>query len=395
MFRKLTCSMVVMMLVGILFASSALADIPRPGYQVFGYTSPTVLSPGGEGVLQLFIYDVGGVPGHEGVTLTDTLPAGLEEAPGSECSGSTVVTCNVGPIEGVGALSAGATEVDIPVRVAADASDVPNPVNHVTLSGGGALGTAGTSFPVHYGSGSSSAGFSNFDAWASNADGTLDTQAGSHPYEFTVVFSTNNHLQGGLIRPAGGETKAVDVSLPPGLVGEPGAIPQCTREKFDQGEFVEPNGSEGCKPDTRIGIEEVNAGGTTVYFPIYNLVPPPGVAAEFGFDFQKAQVLIDAKVRSGGDYGITAHANFPQYKVLMNATTIWGVPGEHGTGAQLKPFLTMPTSCEGPAQFSLEMLGTWQNPEATAPVLTSPYHDNEGTPTGFTGCEKLVHFQPR
>ena len=237
------------------------------------------------------------------------------------------------------------------------------------------------------------------DAWASNFDGTIDTQAGSHPYEFTVVFVPNNRVKdvgkGSYYVPSGGEAKAVDVNLPPGLVGEPGAVPQCTREVFDQGdEFGSP-----CASDTQVGIERAGIAdegpsGTSGTFQIFNLVPPPGVAAEFGFDFEKTQVFIDARVRSGGDYGITVRSNIPQEHVVFSSTTIWGVPGEHGTGALPKPFLTLPTSCSDPGQFSIEMLGTWQDPEATAPLVSSPYHDNEGVPTGFTGCERLAHFTP-
>ncbi len=230
-----------------------------------------------------------------------------------------------------------------------------------------------------------------FDAWASNIDGTMDTQAGSHPYEFTVAFALNQHAPAGEgFEPAGGEVKAVDVNLPPGLVGEPGAVPQCTREKFDNGEF-----GQGCEPDMQVGIETPTlAPDATFSLPIYNMVPPPGVAAEFAFDFEEDQIFIDAKVRSGGDYGITVRSNIPQVKLLRSVTTIWGVPGEHGTGASDKPFLSLPTSCGAPGQFSIEMLGTWLEPKATAPVLTSPFHDNEGVPAGFTGCERLTHFQP-
>ena len=64
---------------------------------------------------------------------------------------------------------------------------------------------------------------------------------------------------------------------------------------------------------------------------VFNLVPPPGVAAEFGFDFNGINVFVDARIRSGGDYGITEHANIPQRKVVFNTTTIWGNPGEHAS----------------------------------------------------------------
>ena len=124
--------------------------------------------------------------------------------------------------------------------------------------------------------------------------------------------------------------QALDVNLPPGLVGEPGAVPKCTREQFD-------NGAEGkCPADTAIGVDEATVAGPSGVFTVYNLVPPPGVAAQFGFNFNGTHTFLDAKVRSGGDYGITEHVNVPQLKVLFNTITIWGVPGEHGTGAPSK-----------------------------------------------------------
>jgi hypothetical protein len=401
MFRKLVCSLFVSMLGVTVFASVAVADTPGPGYEVFGYSIPTVLQPDGTGVLHLDIYNVGASESREGFTLTDVLPAGLEAA-GGECSpGGTVVTCHVPPVPLVNGLYAGVANIF--VRVKTDASNTPAQVDRVTLTGGGASESTSATVPVRYGTGSSGPGVSNFDAWASNADGTIDTQAGSHPYEFTVAFALNNYVNGEYFEPSGGETKAVDVNLPPGLVGEPGAVPQCTRQNFDAGE----DGGE-CAPDTQVGDERAVIRGGPPYFGetfgeagypntfrIYNLVPPPGVAAQFGFDFANIQVFIDARVRSGGDYGITVHSNIPQSHVVFSSTTIWGVPGEHGTGAPDKPFLTLPTSCGEPGQSSIEMLGTWPEPEATAPVLSTPWHNNEGVPVGITGCEKLQHFEPK
>jgi hypothetical protein len=405
MLRRFVWLLAASTLVGLVFVTGALADAPAPGYEVFGYSIPTVLQPGGEGVLHLEVYNVGGVASSEGLTLTDTLPAGLEGAGGACSTGSTVVTCQVPPVEWREGLPT-YVGVNIFVRVKADASNASAPVDRVTLTGGGAAEPTSTTLPVRYGTEPSGPGLSNFDAWASNADGTIDTQAGSHPYEFTVVFAPNNRLNGEYFVPSGGETKAVDVNLPPGLVGEPGAVPQCTREKFDEGD-EEPG--QGCPADTQVGSERVyvrgippvNAFGEAGFpatFTVYNLVPPPGVAAEFAFDFYKAQIFIDAKVRSGGDYGITVRSNIPQQNVVFSSTTIWGTPGEHGTGARDRPLLTLPTSCEAPhggqPNYSIEMLGTWSNPEATAPVLSVPYHNSEGVPSGMTGCEKLVHFQP-
>ena len=51
------------------------------------------------------------------------------------------------------------------------------------------------------------------------------------------------------------------------------------------------DGFGGCCTDTR---------------PVFELAPPPGVAASFGFDFVENTAFIDSSPRTGGDYGITA-----------------------------------------------------------------------------------------
>ena len=87
------------------------------------------------------------------------------------------------------------------------------------------------------------------------------------------------------------------------------------------------------------------------------MVPPPGIAAQFAFNFNGTSVFLDSDVRSGGDNGITTHIDpLAQRKVVLNAATIWGFPAEShrisGEGTcsdnpRAKPLLTLPTSCRG------------------------------------------------
>jgi hypothetical protein len=395
-FGRFGCLLVAVSLAGLLclgVSGSVLASTPAPGWEAIGYFGPTDLPPGGSGVLHLEVYNVGaGEVVGEGPTLIDTLPEGLEAEASSDCevTGIRVVRCKPGAISrSTPSFGSGATELEIPVRVAADASNASDPVDRVSVSGGGALGPADAVVPVVFGQGPAGLGFAAVDGWFSNADGTVDTQAGSHPYEFTLALSPNLEKTGPYTLPAGGEAQALDVNLPPGLVGDPGAVPECTRRELDGGVEAE------CPPDTQIGLDE-GISDIPLQFGVYNMVPPAGVAAEFAFELFGVQVFLDARLRSGGDYGITEHANVPQSDIGFNTLTIWGVPGEHGTGAPLKPFLTLPTSCGNgtPPKFSVEMLGTWQNPEATAPPGVFEWHNNEGTPVGLTGCEHLAHFLP-
>jgi hypothetical protein len=404
--QKLLLSIVAGLLVA-LSPAVAQADTPAPGWEIMGNFFPTTLPLGGEGTLALEVYNSGASEGGEGV-VTDTLPPGLEATGGTGCTvkSKSIVECSViSRHPGSGEPD----ELQIPVRVVASAPG--EGVDRATVEGGGALESASTTVTARFGPSSESAGFSSFDAWATNADGTTDTQAGSHPYELTVAFSLNSVVKAGNEEPVGGEIRDLDVKAPAGLVGNPEAVPQCTNAQFDEAEETY------CPASTQIGWDFLKGsglhhGGTAVY----NLVPPPGVAAQFGFYYNGIATFLDARVRSGGDYGITEHVNdIAEKGIFFNTLTLWGVPAEEshdlnrarhegagctedgkggcGTRAPLQPLLTLPTSCGAPQEFKAELLGTWQNEGAFAEA-SSTIHNNEGTPVGFTGCERLAHFNP-
>ncbi len=384
-----------------------------PGWEAFTRVAPAYLPPGGTGQIELHVYNTGSSTG-EDPRIVDELPAGVSATSTSvtlriglsylgegnglgngdgECSGVQVVTCTAEAVP-VGAYAIVLIKVSVAAGVSGEAT------NHVAVTGGGALSPAVEPTQVRFSGEEAPFGFSGFDAWLTNADGTTDTQAGSHPYEMTVAFAVNGRGHGFFEEvPAGGETQQVVVNLPPGIVGDPTATPRCTRRQFDgETESEEPT----CPASTQIGMDESIVQGVHVSFKVYNLVPPPGIAAQFAFNDQGTDVFLNAGVRSGGptpldsDYGISVHTLVPQKAVLFNTTTIWGVPSEESHNEQREapstggsvPLLTLPTSCEGPQEFSIEALDTWQyaNLHSRASVLT---HESTGAPVGFTGCSDL------
>jgi uncharacterized repeat protein (TIGR01451 family) len=405
-------------------AVPALAVTLAPGWAIFTRTAPTNLSPGGKGSIDINVYNTGAVAGEHPV-FTDTLPAGVRSVQasagvsniegdgglgegggsGGECAVSgRIVTCTVGSVPPGGMMS-----VYIPVSVENGVVDGSEVTNEVTVVGGGALSPASESKTIKLSATPAGFGFAGLDAWATNADGTSDTQAGSHPYELTVAYATNSKGVGAYEEvTTGAQIRDLVVNLPPGIIGNPTAVPRCTRRQFDE-EHSQGEGKEegpSCPAATQIGIDQASVGGVDIAFKVYNLVPPPGMAAQFGFDLNGVAVFLDAGVRTGGstplggDYGITEHVdNVPEREIVFNATTIWGVPGEESHLAQRggvpsgggTPFLTLPTSCEGPQEFSIEALNTWTIEDAARlGVLT---HNNTGTPIGFTGCDHLG-FEP-
>ncbi len=306
-----------------------------------------------------------------------------------------------------------------PLGIAVEAGEnASRLVNKASISGGGAAVPASTHNTVTVGPAPAVTGITGWDSWISNADGTIDTQAGSHPYEITTIFnlatSLNANLEGEL---TGSEIRNLEVQLPPGLVGDLRAAPQCTRTQFLLGE----NGA--CPQATEVGTLGAETFGPTIIDPVYNMVPRPGVPAEFGFKFGGVSVYITFGVRSGGDYGITAHVtNLAQREAVQGIVTIWGTPGERShdpwRGARprgctqeelehsppngeeeslctspqhplLTPILTLPTSCGEPQTILIRELSGWQDPNAKS-EMSSAFHDASDTPGGFTGCADLA-----
>ncbi len=416
---------------------SVLAVEGGPGWEVTSSTFPTDLAPaGGKGAIEINVYNIGSEPSHGTVTVTDVLPAGVvataagdvqngfAEVPGEyglwDCSGigTSVVTCHNDPVnmpvlpipERLGSTiseaGSGAIEhIAIAVEVQTGTPGVLR--NDATVAGGGALAPASTSAPVTISAPpASSFGFAGLDNWFSAPNGTVDTQAGSHPYEFVSSFDLNTVSNGFNLRPVGGEPRNVTLNLPPGWIGNPTAVPRCTRQQFEE---------EACSPSTQVGVDVGEAlGGSLVAarlaFPVYNLVPPPGVPAQFGLELFGNEVLINAGLRSGGDYGISAHVNNVPQKVIMgNRIILWGEPADPShnedrfskvesyncgsgclSGAPRVPFLTSPTSCGAPPLYTM-FANTWET--AGFGEATSVSHDASGTETGFTGCDHLT-FSP-
>ena len=431
-----------------LTSASAGATPPGTGWQALSYAYPTHLPPGGTGKIQVFMMNTGASPSKGTITVTDTLPAGLtavkaggmpmfsfpsyeyggsgteiyssleeeEDFGGARwsCAGTTVVTCTSNPLflpplpVGVG-LEAQLTErIGIEVQVAPDAAGTL--ANHVTVSGGGATLPTSVSDPVTVSPQEAGFGFSSWNMWFSNADGTPDTQAGSHPYEATFALGfneTENETESLL---AGGEARNLEVELPPGFFGEPNVAPRCTRAQLD---------GQACPVQTQIGVVAVGAfegpkGGPTVLttLPVFNMTPPPGVPDEFAYSIAGLHAFFDAGVSSSKGYGLVEHIdNIPEAKIRENILTLWGVPADashdsqrsnkfNSTTKQLeceegcpsgdspKPFLTLPTSCSGPLPFTIRAHSTWQSPSATA-EMTEVTHDASGAPAGLTGCQRL------
>ena len=425
--RTFLVALLTVFAVGLAVVSSAGAVTPAPGLQLLGNAAPTNLPPGGEGIVSIQIFNNGAQVASPGAVVTDILPSDLTptghtlrwygSSPDGEC-GTLIgqeVKCEL-PFP----IGREPVQVNIVVKVNPDAQG--STIDRALITGGGALRRTSIAFPVTFGTGTPPAGFAHLEGWLTNADGSTDTQAGSHPYDLTVAFELNNVIKtAGKLSPsfgggtvAGGELRNLNVNLPPGIVGNPEAIPQCNRRELDSGLGL------SCPVATQIGINYPSVGEITnaQSTPVYNMVPPPGVAAQFAFNTLGHLVYLNSGVRTGGDNGITVHADdLPETGITGDTTVIWGVPGEanhnkerrgtlNGTecgreeescpvSGPVKPFLTLPTSCQdSEPEITEEYLGSWHDENYVGQPAHLRLHDNEDNPVGFTDCELLQPFKP-
>ncbi len=143
-------------------------------------------------------------------------------------------------------------------------------------------------------------------------------------------------------------------------------------------------------------------------FPVYNLVPPPGVVAKLGFVVVgRAPVPIDLVLNPDPPYNVIAQVHAVSQTVFYydSQVKVWGVPGaeahdeERGSCAvnggtcpvnlPERPFIGLPTSCDGPLPATFKA-DSWQEPGAffEETIFT---HDNltPPQPLGAYGCSKL------
>jgi hypothetical protein len=261
-------------------------------------------------------------------------------------------------------------------------------------------------------------GSNGFDANVYEATDRPAEEAGSHP---TAATFSVNFQEGGA--PGEGGLRDLSVEMPPGLIENPTATRQtyCGKKEFEtprNSPWETSLSGESCKDKTQVGIITVRsaAAGTERTFGLFNLVPHRGEPAELGASpFGKPIVFVPSIRQAEGEYGTTLKAaNVSEALHVSGLTvTIWGVPWAASNNDQrgnclkeLEPefgwakcsvgpsgssefaplaYLTLPTSCEEPMDFTAAADSWLQSGEVTRPISGKP---------SLSGCEKL-EFEPR
>ena len=243
----------------------------------------------------------------------------------------------------------------------------------------------------------------NFTAEVRDQNGDPFTQAGGHPFEAFTDINFRTH-------------EVPNVPRQPPVHGagreraqRPGRPARGAGRQPPEHPAVHARSDHQCGPgrlpiNTQVGTTTLKTGlGLNLTTPVYNLEPPEGVPAQFGFIALIPPVYINASVRPDG--GLTVRIpNISQALPLIGTElTFWGVPADPAHDAdrgqclqdpdptilcpaqapQL-PFLTNPTSCTGPVTTRLRA-NSWQNGAFE--------QRNSTTPVGADGCD-AVPFDP-
>jgi hypothetical protein len=418
--KRLIAPFVAVVLVGcVVGAAPAMAE--SAWWQLTSSSEPASLAPGGEGTVSVLASNVGDKQVEGGlVTLRDKLPSGLSVRGVSYIA----YPVGIGDISGFGFCETTGREVAcrfpsealpinpyeyLEMRVRVKVEGVAQGAeNEVSIAGAGVL-PASLKRPLDINATPTPYGVEGYTLTPENVAGTPDTQAGSHPFQLTTTLLLNQTAPG--TTPA--FAKDLHFNLPPGLIGNPTPFPQCTNLQFS----TYTNVYNHCPSNTVVGVamvsvdEPTHFGLVTIPVPLFNLVPAVGEPARFGFEVIADPVILDTAVRTGGDYGVTVSVkNITELAdFVANRVTFWGVPGDprHDSARgwscisggrfaaeshlgpctplglhKPPPLLTLPTSCTGPLQTTIET-DSWTQPGVFTPpfeALSEPSLD---------GCNRL------
>jgi hypothetical protein len=398
-------------LAAMLIAAAATAAAAAPGLRV-SVVTPDFVTPDRLMNMYVSVLGTGTEPLSGNLTVRYTFPAGIVPADPADDANRVSPVCNtVGQVTEC-TIDVNGFEPDLQIRlrtVTTVASDATGGPGEIEVSGGGASEVFTYPFSIAVGP-SGPFAIKTFDV--AMADAPLvppaASRAGSDPTELTTTVKLLSEAQTNLDLPVdilvvNAPTESFRdtiVHVPPGFVGNPTATPvRCAPSQLTSP--IPTTVIPQCPPESQIGLVEI-VGSDIV--PLYNIVPPSGSPAEFGFFFQSIVVTLRAKVRPS-DNGIDivtqkAPSSIPIPKFEV---TLWGNPSDAshdrlrgvclGSGfgytatkgdCSLRtrtnvPFLRTPTSCPGtPLLWGIDM-NTYQHVDT--------FVHGETTTPAMTGCE--------
>ncbi len=223
-------------------------------------------------------------------------------------------------------------------------------------------------------------------------DASLSTQqAGAHP-NFNSLLRLKTEPSG--LLPSA--TQDLFFTLPPGLLGNPNAVPKCTAAQLVGTDPEDKSNKTGCPQASQIGVTEVelietNGGELSFLQPVYNMEPRFGEAARFGFFATLYPIFIDVELRPEDDYGATAKVEgIPTIAPIVSSdTTFWDVPADESHDVQrITPY-------EGASNGGTPETPSGKRPASTPPVpfMVNPTSCGAQMQMGFKAIAYLLPDQ--
>ncbi|HWO83748.1 MAG TPA: hypothetical protein VNM38_08165 [Solirubrobacterales bacterium] len=390
---SLSLCMVASFTLGAAYASAAVV------WNLDIHHNETHLPSGGTGQYWLDVDNVGDAATQGLVTATLKLPNGIV-GKGLSKSGSGIWTCpNIAGATTISCLTTKPIgrhvlndDIVVVVDVAAGASG--DRFARAEVSGGGAAKPA-TALELTQ-VGPDPAGFGivegSFKTDFYNRDGVTPVRkSGAHPDLAIFAFDFNTVSSPTPLKPeqkaASEPIRDLQVALPPGFLGNPTAVGECTPAELSFATC--PRSSQVGRIDLRL-IHFAGDETLSVSTGVFNMVHPRGSIADLAFTFTGIPVHINASLDPSKAYAITSSVSdinetLPPFHQKL---TLWGVPADpihdsercHAgeeldtsslcpTDTKARPFLTVPFQCESDNVTRLHHYDSWPHTGAFGPEL--------------------------
>jgi hypothetical protein len=388
--------------------------------------APTNFIQGQEGEFWFDIHNVGDTPSSGPITVKVGLSKGITRkavrlnvdpvgglgwsCPGS--AGDSVITCTVS-----GSIPRHYTSLGLRIAVNVSAASGEVTASAKLEGGGDPTATSASEFaPIRSEEAEPGFGPKSFEPDFYAPDGTTPVrESGAHPEYFVVPFDTN------LLREPTDEapeqttvadrTHRLEVNTPPGFVGAPTAVGECSQADFTVNK---------CPISSMVGridfhIYPISSGTPQVfahlYAQVYNLAHPRGTVSDLGFSILANPVHIKVSLDPANHYSILSRVEGinETLPIFDQRLTLWGVPAAHShdsercqaasafteistdkecaTDLPAKPFLTVPPDCGTSHVMRLHHYDFWESIGVFGPEI------DYTQPGETTDCDK-PRFEP-
>ena len=422
--------LLIMLALGALGVAGAGTAAAAPVLNLEIHHNETNFPPGGEAEYWFDVMNVGSTATSGPMTLSITLPEGLTRkfarvnadsvgigwnCPGK--AGESTIECT-----SKGSLPRHSLSRGMVVGVSVSPSAEGELYAFATVEGGGSATPVGAVEPTAISPEAARFGIvpASFTPDFFKSDGfTPVREAGAHPDLFVTPFDFNTvraDTAGAAPeqKSAAARIHTLTVDTPPGFIGNPTAVGECTQAQLTVGQC--PDSSQVGRIDLRlypVSSIEQRSTFTTYTTGVFNMTHPRGTVSDLGFSILENPVHVRVSLDPANHYAIRSEVpNINEtIPVFEQRLTLWGVPADHShdsercesfkqqslgggdtseecsTDHERLPFLSVPSECDAEHTMRLHNYDSWQHIGVFGPEI------DYTQPGVTTACDK-PRFEP-